>query len=110
VPIEEVSDKDYFSWYLIDWKLAVVLDEKGYKPHVHGEVEHLHSYSTAAHLIEKEKQIFKESQDNTRRNPSAVLAHLGLDIEDGMDPGKEVPELPIKRTQTGVGQVISQEK
>ena len=97
VPIQEISDKDYFSWYLIDYRLAVVLGEKGYEPHVHGEVEHLHPYVNETRLIDQEKRLFKESQEVTKRNPSAVLAHVGLDLEDGIAPEKDSGSSPQGR-------------
>lgn len=46
VPVKEISESDYFSWQFIDYRLSVVLQQKGYKPHVHGEVKHLHDYNT----------------------------------------------------------------
>lgn len=44
VPAKEISESDYFSWQFIDYRLSVVLQQKGYRPHVHGEVQHLHDY------------------------------------------------------------------
>jgi hypothetical protein len=86
VPVQEISDKDYFSWYLIDYRISVTLSDKGYEPHVHGEVEHLHySYAENPAQISKETQLKEVSLELTRKNPSAVLAHVGMDIKDGID-------------------------
>jgi hypothetical protein len=83
VPIEDISARDYFAWYLIDYRVACVLGKKGYKPHVHGEVAHLHNYTTDRGKILKEDEIYKESVNKTKKDPTAVLGHAGMEIEDG---------------------------
>lgn len=59
VPVSEISDKDYFTWHLIDFRLGIVLRDKGYTPHVHGRVEHLHAYETDPKSIAKDAELHR---------------------------------------------------
>ncbi len=83
VPVTEISNKDYFSWYLIDYRIAVVLGKKGYSPHIHGTVEHLHDYPEDKNRLAKEDDLYKAAIEKTKKDPSAVLGHPGMEIEDG---------------------------
>jgi hypothetical protein len=49
-----ISDKDYFVYHLLDMRLSRLLEIHGYEPHVHGQIEHCHKYTT------DEKEIFKD--------------------------------------------------
>jgi len=82
VPWTEFSKKDYFSWYLIDYRIAVVLGKKGYSPHIHGEVEHLHDYASDPGRLIKEDELYNEAIDKTKRDPKSILGHPGMELED----------------------------
>lgn len=84
IPVTEISAKDYFSWYLIDYRIATVLGKRGYAPHIHGRVEHLHDYTTDRARIIKEDELFQEAVNKTKKDPKAVLGHPGMEIEDGL--------------------------
>ena len=47
VPCESMTviAGDRQRWDTLDGKIAIALKEAGYKPHVHGQVNHLHDYS-----------------------------------------------------------------
>ena len=57
IPVEMIHDKDYFTWNLLDYRIAIVLTDHGYEPHVHGRVQHLHGYSDDDSFNEKQKTI-----------------------------------------------------
>jgi hypothetical protein len=59
VPIEKISESDYFTWHLIDFRLGIVLRDEGYLPHVHGKVAHLHAYETDPQAIAKDAALHK---------------------------------------------------
>jgi hypothetical protein len=63
VPISEISESDYFTWHLIDFRLGIVLREKGYTPHVHGQVDHLHAYETDPTAIANDAALHKLARE-----------------------------------------------
>jgi hypothetical protein len=86
VPITDISKKDYFSWYLIDYRIAIVLAKKGYSPHIHGVIDHLHDYGSSPDRLGKEDQLWYEAQEKTRRDPNAILAHPGMEVDIDANP------------------------
>jgi hypothetical protein len=46
----------YLVWHMIDMRMATVLGMRGYTPHLHGEVKHLHDYD-GEHTPEQQQAI-----------------------------------------------------
>jgi hypothetical protein len=57
VPYPAITDKEYFIWHMIDARVADALELRGYAPHVHGEVKHLHTYDMTDEEIAQDRAM-----------------------------------------------------
>lgn len=104
IPWQRFSERDYFSWHLIDYRIGHVLGHAGYKVHVHGEVVHLHDYSTDPNQIAKQKVIQKESIRKGLENRAQAFAASGLpdDLDDEPESNGEAPEPKAKEGASAI--------
>jgi len=54
VPAVTISENDYFIWHLLDMRIASMLEIRGYSPHVHGAIKHVHKYDTDPAKVAKD--------------------------------------------------------
>jgi hypothetical protein len=81
IPANEISDKDYFSWHLLDYRINVLLTGVGLQPHVHGEIEHLHAYDDDSTSIAKDRMMRNGKAAVLRAARDKLAAQKELEAE-----------------------------